>query len=170
MVQTPEEILESYFGLNVNEKNYKTKVFPEEEDVMCMHFDIGISIKYIRNWFRARKKEFIKEVEKAKAREARLEKFRAPIEAASLKELKISLRPIPEHIIRGHQQGKKRIHASSDELAILKAAFKINPHPTNADIEQMMVENLPGRTFRYIRNWFYSERCKNKKSEVIIIE
>ncbi len=82
------------------------------------------------------------------------------IHRASLTELIIPLRKIPNHLL--HQKHITTVHLSKNELAMLRAAFEVNSTPSAVEIENIIIENFPGRTIRFIKHWFYCERRAKK--------
>ena len=173
MVYTATDQLEEIFVFKFrrfDETNYQNSRYPTDEDILSLHFRLDLSVKYLYSWFKRRIRIFLNEKreETRKKAEAERKKLSARgINQASLTELIIPIRKIPNHLL--YQKHKKFVRLSNDELAVLRAAFDVNSTPSAIEIEKMIAENFPGRTFRIIKNWFYREKKvrkligKNKK-------
>ena len=166
MVYSATDQLEEIFVFKfrqLDETNYKNSRYPTEADILCLHFTLDLSVKYLYSWFKRRLRRFVNEKreESAKRAEAQKKKLAArEIDPESFTELIIPLRKIPDHLL--HQKHTSSVHLSNDELTMLRAAFEINSTPSASEIEKMIIENFPGRNFRFIKNWFYRERHARK--------
>ena len=64
MVYTVTEQLEEIFVFKFrrfDETNYKNSRYPTDEDVLCLHFTLDVSVTYLHNWFKRRLQKFLNE-------------------------------------------------------------------------------------------------------------